>query len=128
MSAALAQNASITGCTRPAQTLNITVDAGQSTKLTYTDSSGNDQTTMHVCPGDTVVWTGKQHKDLLAISFAKEGGTDTPADDGQINTTGKHRIKKHIKQNHARLKYPYAVTLTRNGTPIADDPLIIIGQ
>jgi len=124
MSAARAQNsAAISGCGRSPQTVRINVDAGTTTKLTYRDTGNNDRTELHVCPGDTVVWTGKQRHDQLAISFAKEGGTDSPADDGQISTSG-HRITKHIKKNHARLKYPYDVTLTRNGSPIADDPLI----
>lgn len=126
---ARAQNSpSITGCDRAAQTFNVAVDADQSSKLNYKDASGNNAATLHVCPGDRVMWTSAQTNDQLAISFAKQGGKDTPADDGKMTTRKKHQIAKHIKKNHARLQYPYSVTLTRNGTDTTDDPLIIIGQ
>jgi len=126
---AQAQNSvPIQGCSGSPQTWNVTADVDQNGKLFYRDGFGNDAAILHVCPGDDVTWAGKQDGDVITISFVKQGAQDSPADDGALTTENQPRIQKHIKQNHARVRYPYNVTLGRGGTQTVDDPLIIIGQ
>lgn len=117
----------VTGCAGAPQAHEVTVDVDQNGKLFYREGEA-DATSIHVCPGEDVYWTGGQDADALTISFSKPGNDESPADDGQILTSNQHRIRKHIKRRHHKTHYPYSVTLARGGMEYIDDPVIIIGH
>ncbi|HZU24575.1 MAG TPA: hypothetical protein VFA04_03585 [Bryobacteraceae bacterium] len=126
--AARAQDApAAPGCSGPPKTWQVVVDSDENGKLFYREGE-NDARTIRVCPADDITWTGGGDDDELTISFAKPGNDESPADDGQMQTSHQHRIHKHIKRQHRKTQYSYTVTLSRGSMEYVDDPLIIIGH
>src|SRR5436305_14650736 len=65
----------VSGCNGAPQTHQVTIDVNQDGKLFYREGD-NDATTVHVCPGDDVRWTGVQDDDALTLSFSKPGNDE----------------------------------------------------
>lgn len=120
------ESAPAPGCEGPPRVWNVSVDVDANGDLVYRDGNG-DVRTLHVCPNDEIVWSGAQDDDQLTISFTKPNNDQTPADDGQMQTSNQHIIKKHIKRRHGTGQYSYTMLLTRGGMEYVDDLRIVIG-
>lgn len=120
---------------RPAGSSDYVVVVGwdaQNNKLTYRESkSGADATELHVKHMKSIEWQ-PAHANAQTLAFDFSSNSDSPFADSQSpKGAGKVFIPRQLRQLHNgenSARYKYGVTLTDDGTPHSEDPIIIIEQ